>query len=248
MARLCFRVPLTRRLAAASPIRIQQAALIASGQQRGSSACVPHTAAIPPFGASLFSRAYASQKLANAAFLACDAAPPTTATFKTKGLTDEQVESELATDDGKKLLQEIRAADPKASGAMVYARAAEQLSSFSEVPAVTITDSSLVKIVPRGEKISEYSPYFTTMSELDSVPPGTKLSDYFGLPCKSEADEYDVYEITPTSPSFVLVGKVAPTEEGELKKKAGAIQHVVPNRLNWSKPKFVKTIPNQRKR
>jgi hypothetical protein len=109
-------------------------------------------------------------------------------------------------------------------------------------PVLQSINSPLVKIVPHGGEISAYSPFFTTKTEIDAaLVEGKNMSDYFGLPMKSEARIYDMYEISPNSSATVLVSKVAPTEElgGIVQKVGGATQHIVPNRSEWSVPRLI---------
>lgn len=105
----------------------------------------------------------------------------------------------------------------------------------------------LVKIVPQGQNVSRYSPFFTTMDELQSVKKsGQTLADRFGLPIKSEAPVYDIYKITSTSESKVFISKVAPTSElgGLVEREGKAIQYIVPSRSTWEPPVHVGTIEN----
>ena len=96
---------------------------------------------------------------------------------------------------------------------------------------VTINEP-LVKIVPQGTKPSDYSAFWTIETELNkAIVEGKNLSKHFGLPIASEAQQYDVYKITPKAPTEVFVSHVAPTSElnGQVVKSGGAIQYIVPN-------------------
>jgi hypothetical protein len=166
-------------------------------------------------------------------------------TFKTLGLDRAAADNYLETADGKQLLRELSAADPSADAAKIYARALDQLSSGSSAPVVQKISSSLVKIVPHGETVSPYSPFFTTPESLRAASEsGKSLCDYFGLPMKSEAATYDIYQITPTGSTTVFVSEVAPTSElgGLVQRSGGAFQYIVPNRSLWSSPTFLDTI------
>lgn len=75
-------------------------------------------------------------------------------------------------------------------------------------------DSALVKIVPEGQGISPYSPFFTTHEELQAAArSGKTLADSFGLPLGSESTRYSTFEMSPLQPTEVFVSKIAPTSE-----------------------------------
>jgi hypothetical protein len=168
-------------------------------------------------------------------------------TFKTIGLDRDAADAYLSTSQGQQFIRELSTADPAADMSKIYARAVDQLGSGSSVPDLVQTSSPLVKIVPQGQTVSPYSPFFTTVADLDAASKsGFSLADYFGLPIKSEASLYDIYQISPNSPANVFVSKVAPTSElgGLVSRSGGAIQYIVPNRGTWSSPIHVGTIGN----
>jgi uncharacterized Zn-binding protein involved in type VI secretion len=167
-------------------------------------------------------------------------------TFKTYGLDRNAADKFLSTPDGELLLDELGRSDPTATPSQIYVRAVDQLSTGSNSPTVVKdTTSPLVKIVPQGKTVSEFSPFFTTPEELRSAAASGKgLSDYFGLPLKSSASTYDVYKIVPKAPATVFVSKVAPTSElgGAVRNSGGGSQTIVANRNVWSAPVKVGTI------
>lgn len=168
-------------------------------------------------------------------------------TFKTFGIDRGAADSYLSTSQWQKFLGELRAADPTADIRKIYARAVDQLGSGSDVPELITTNSPLVKIVPQGQKVSSHSPFFTTMADLNAASKaGYSLADYFGLPVKSEASLYDIYQIAPSRPANVFMSKVAPTTEldGLVSRSGGAKQYIVPNRGPWSPPTHIGTIRN----
>ncbi|MHA6129916.1 hemagglutinin repeat-containing protein [Pseudomonas fluorescens group sp. PF-1] len=168
-------------------------------------------------------------------------------TFKTYGVDRRTADSYLSTFQGQQLLRELGAADPTADISKIYARAVDQLGSGSGTPKLLTTNSPLVKIVPQGQTVSPYSPFFTTAADLNAASKsGYSLADYFGLPVRSEAQLYDIYQISPSGPATVFVSKVAPTTElgGLVSRPGGAIQYVVPNRASWSLPTHIGTIGN----
>lgn len=110
-----------------------------------------------------------------------------------------------------------------------------------------IINEPLVKIVPAGERVSAYSPYFAKLSEFgDALAKGHNLNDRFGLPVKSEAPVYDVYRIDPKGSTEVFVSEVAPTSElgGQVTHAGGARQYLVPNRSLFTEAVRVGSLGN----
>lgn len=168
-------------------------------------------------------------------------------TFAPRGLSNKQINEYLDSPDGELYLQKLRAADPKASDMDIFSRAISQIGSGSNTPKLSIIDSPLVKIVPVGQEASRYSPFFTTMEELQSAAQGSRtLADSLGLPLGSEATKYSIFEMTPLKPTEVFVSKIAPTTEfgGNIDRVGGALQYLTPNRNEWSATKLIGTIDN----
>ncbi|MDO8048789.1 hypothetical protein O3301_09950 [Janthinobacterium sp. SUN211] len=168
-------------------------------------------------------------------------------TFRTAGLQREAIDPYLDSAPGQQFLRELRAADPAAPAETIYARAVEQLASGSTLPDVQAMSAALVKIVPHGQNVSPYSPYFTTSAQLQLASGKcASLADCFGLPLKSEAPLYDVYQVMPKGTVSVFVSQVAPTEElgGLVRRRGGAQQYLLPNRSLWSAPVLIGTIKN----
>jgi hypothetical protein len=153
--------------------------------------------------------------------------------FKTHGVSQKEASDFLMTSDGNALIKNLQKADPKASNAMIIERAKGQIVSGSNLPKRVETTSPLVKIVPEGEGVSNYSPFFTTKGELDRVnSSGKSIADEFGLPLKSESVNYSIFEIQPKGKADVFHSNVAPTTElgGKIARNGGALQVIVPNR------------------
>lgn len=168
-------------------------------------------------------------------------------TFETKGLSNEQIENFLDTSDGQKLISKLRAASPEADASIIYRRAFSQVASGSTFPQVKLISHSLIKIVPEGESVSPYSPFFTTRDELQSAAAsGHTLADSFGLPLSSETTTYSVYEMAPLKPTEVFISKIAPTSEldGTISRSGGALQYLTPDRGEWGVPKLIGTTSN----
>lgn len=167
-------------------------------------------------------------------------------TFKTIGLQRPAIDGWLETGEGQQFLAQLRAADPAARADTIYARAVEQLASGDELPTVWLIDVPLLMVVPHGQSVSPYSPYFTTIGQLQGSDECDSLADCFGLPLRSEAPLYDVYQVKPNGTVSVFVSSVAPTEElgGLVRRKGGGLQYLLPNRKLWSTPVLIGTIAN----
>ncbi|MGN2434014.1 DUF6861 domain-containing protein [Pseudomonas syringae] len=168
-------------------------------------------------------------------------------TFKTLGLSDEQIADFLSTPDGGKLISKLQAASPKTNATSIYARAYDIVASGSTIPQIKTVNSPLIKIVPRGQEVTSYSPFFTTLEELQAaMKSGRTLADSFGLPLKSESVGYSVFEIAPLKPTEVFVSKIAPTTElsGVISRTGESFQSIIPDRGDWGAPKLLGTIFN----
>jgi hypothetical protein len=169
-------------------------------------------------------------------------------TFQAQGLDRKAADKYLATPAGQQLLKDLSAADPSSDADKIYARAVDQLGTGSNAPARKMEGAELVKIVPKGQSVSPYSPYFTTVSGLEAACRSKRgLADSFALPLKSEAATYDVYEIKPTDGHpDAFESRIAPTTElgGLVRRPGGAEQYIVPNRSQWSAPTLVGSIGN----
>ncbi|OUM05746.1 hypothetical protein BW686_19060 [Pseudomonas syringae] len=168
-------------------------------------------------------------------------------TFKTLGLSDEQIADFLSTPEGGKLISKLQAASPQTDATGIYARAYDIVASGSTIPQIKTVNSPLIKIVPRGQEVTSYSPFFTTLEELQAaMKSGKTLADAFGLPLKSESVGYSVFQIAPLKPTEVFVSKIAPTTElgGVINRTGEVFQSIVPDRGEWGSPKLLGTIFN----
>ncbi|KWS40980.1 DUF6861 domain-containing protein [Pseudomonas syringae] len=168
-------------------------------------------------------------------------------TFEAQGLSQKEIVDYLATENGQLYLDKLQAAAPDKSFDEIINRAIGQIKSGSTIPKLVVTDSPLVKIVPVGKEVSDYSPFFTTMDELRRASQSkATLADLFGLPLTSEASKYSVFEITPIKPTEVFVSKVAPTTEfgGSVARSGDVFQSIVTNRGEWSAPRLIGTLDN----
>lgn len=114
-------------------------------------------------------------------------------TFETKGLSNEKIGTFLNSSDGEKLLSKLQAAAPDADATTIYSRAFDQVASGSTIPQVNYGYATR-EIVPEGQGVSPYSPFFTTHEELQAAAKsGRTLADSFGLPLSSESTTYSIY-------------------------------------------------------
>ena len=100
----------------------------------------------------------------------------------------------------------------------------------------------LIKVVPKGQKVSAYTAYFMTMEEFNSLENSALIEQKLGLPLTSHSISYDVYTISSTSDAVVFESTVAPTIENGYSTIGGAKQTLVIDRSKWSAPTFLKTL------
>lgn len=170
-----------------------------------------------------------------------------TRTFRTLGVSEQAAIEYLDSQEGARYIQMLMDADPSAPAGRIAERAIDQITSGREIPRMETIDDPLVKIVPRGESVSPYSPFFARQSAYDdAVGRGLNLSEHFALPIRSEAQVYDIYQIRPNGPTEVFVNTVAPTSElgGRVTKPGGAEQYLVPNRGLYSEAVRIGSIGN----
>jgi hypothetical protein len=162
-------------------------------------------------------------------------------TFKPLGVSKKNAKQFLLeSEEGKELLRLTKeSAGPDASIDEVIDRAIGYVQTGEELPKIQHIDKPLVKIVPKGQGVSDYSPFFTTMDDLKAAQKANRpLSDMFGLPAASDSPAYDVFQIKPKSGATAFESTIAPTQElgGKLTTRGGAKQIIVPNRKQFSSP------------
>ena len=149
--------------------------------------------------------------------------------------------------EGRALMKELKKANPDMSPDRINDLAKGMLESGKDIPIIKTAkpDETLYKIVPKGDDVTGYTPYFTSKKQLDALKENPKgISDTMGLPKSSEAVKYDVYQIKPKEGKTpkVFNSKVASTTEGQITKKGGGDQTIVPNRPDWTTPEKVGEI------
>lgn len=149
-------------------------------------------------------------------------------TFKTKGVSLKEAEDYLRTEEGKLYFDRLAEADPtlaQENPKKIFDRAVGQIQSGTTLPRMETINEPLVKIVPKGQTLSPFSPYWMKESDLNAaIAEGKNLSKSFALPIGSESAQYDVYKITPKVPTEVFISTVAPSTEfdGQIIKTGGA--------------------------
>lgn len=144
------------------------------------------------------------------------------------------------------LVAEIKAASPSLSDATVKEIAAGMIASGKSLPIVSTAapGSVLVKVVPRGDAVSAYSPYWMSAEQARAIASmgAADAGIALGLPAAQAAkifkDGMDFYAIAarPGSPARVFVSEIAPTTQGGVTTAPNALQVLVPNRSAWSPP------------
>ncbi len=157
-------------------------------------------------------------------------------TWSANGVTRADAEKFLETPDGSELLKALRASDPTASRREIEERALLIVESGADVPEAVVITEPLVKIAPSGAEVASYSPYWTTVDDLqNAIESGADVADYFGLPQLTTVDSYDVHLIAPNPGAVAFRSTIAPTEElfGLANKGGGGTQYVVPQRSQF---------------
>jgi hypothetical protein len=169
-------------------------------------------------------------------------------TFETSGVSKQAAKNYLETPEGEILFDRLSEASPGTPLDKIEERAISQLTSGSQLPRLELINEPLVKIVPKGQTPSAFSPYWMRESDLNAaIARGDNLSKAFALPIASEAAEYDVYKITPKAATEVFVSHIAPSVEleGQIVKQGGGIQYITPNRQVFTTHEFVKSVENR---
>lgn len=206
----------------------------------GSVAVAPDIAAIGRTEVAIAQRAGVDGEMA--------AQPEVRGAFKTDGLI---VSNPRTLPIGREMMADyVRAGVPEANAAD-YVR--DMLNSGSTLPVKVVVNEPLIKVVPQGAEVSNYTPFFITKSEWTNLQqvPGTLLNR-LGLPRDSMAPRLDVYQIEPKAGNAtVFQSKVAETEQplkagdpsgGVIKLNGGATQSLVIDRSQFTAPVKIGTV------
>jgi hypothetical protein len=101
---------------------------------------------------------------------------------------------------------------------------------------------ALFKIVPKGDGVTDFSPFWLKKSEIDKLKKVGNVEENLGLPLKSHAVEYDVYKITAKQSGDVFNSTIAPTIQNGYKTIGGAQQSLVLDRGIWSSAVKIETF------
>ncbi len=127
-------------------------------------------------------------------------------TFETLGVSRKAAMEFLRSPEGTIFGQRLIEADPGATASTIVDRAIQQIGSGVEIPDMELSAEPLVKIVPAGQQVPSFSPFFARPSVFEEVlASGKSLSDYFGLPIKSEAPRYDIMVMRPLAPTEIFI-------------------------------------------
>ncbi len=161
-------------------------------------------------------------------------------TFKPSGVSREDAVLYLRDNpSGREMLKSIYNADPDGKPEVLFERAVGYIQTGQELPVRVVVDKPLYKIVPEGEGVSDYSPFFTDQDGLESAKfSGKPLSDVFGLPAKSDSENYDIFKIETKGEVVAYGSTIAPTSElgGKFITDGGGRQIIVTNRGEFSSP------------
>ena len=150
------------------------------------------------------------------------------------------------------MMAEIKAANPSMSTNEIVKYAKEFVESGTAIPKIEAArpGSVLIKIVPRGDGVTPYSPYWMTQEQARAIGTMTpeQASQVLGLPAAQAAKIFnggaDFFAITPkvgTTPK-VFVSNIAPTTQGRYVTVPNAQQVIVPNRALWNPPEPVNPL------
>lgn len=184
---------------------------------------------------------------ANQAAKMDDLAKSSYSKFNTNGVT--VTPDVMNTPEVRSMVQELKAGATGLSEADAETFVTQWLKSGSNIPsqATAGPGSVLVKIVPKGDDVSSYSPYWMTPEQVRSIATMTpdQAGKALGLPSdvawKMINGGVDYYAITPKTGATpkVFVSDIAATSQGAATTTPRAQQVIVPNRSLWTEPKPV---------
>lgn len=151
------------------------------------------------------------------------------------------------------LMAELRAGSPGISEAKVIEYTQEWIQSGRALPspATAAPGSVLVKVVPKGEGVTPYTPYWMSTEQARAVATMTpeQAGKALGLPAEQAWEilngGVDFYAITPKAGFLpkVFVSDIASTGQGAVTNVARGQQVIVPNRSLWTEPKPINPLP-----
>jgi filamentous hemagglutinin len=150
------------------------------------------------------------------------------------------------------MIQELRAGSPALSADEAKNFVTQWIQSGSTLPstATAAPGSILIKVVPKGEGVTPYTPYWMSAEQARAIATMTpeQAGKALGLPAEQAwkilNGGVDFYAITPKSGVVpkVFVSDVAATGQGAVNNVANAQQVIVPNRSLWTAPKPINPL------
>ena len=150
------------------------------------------------------------------------------------------------------MIQELRAGSSGLSADEAKNFVTQWIQSGSTLPstATAAPGSILIKVVPKGESVTPYTPYWMSVEQARAVSTMTpeQAGKALGLPAEQAwkilNGGVDFYAITPKSGVVpkVFVSDVAATGQGAVNNVANARQVIVPNRSLWTEPQPINPL------
>lgn len=144
----------------------------------------------------------------------------------------------------KLMMKEIQGGSPGLSDTMVRNITQEILQSGTALPRVDVASANtmLIKVVPKGSGVSDFSPYWMTVDQAKIIANSSaeQAAQILGLPAapagKMLKEGMDFFAIAP-KPGLqptVFLSDIAATTQGAYTTAPSARQIIVPNRSLWT--------------
>jgi filamentous hemagglutinin len=150
----------------------------------------------------------------------------------------------MRTPQAQSLIKEIQGGSPGLSDAVAKNIAQEIIQSGSTLPRAEVAsaNSILIKVVPKGAGVSDFSPYWMTADQAKTIASSTaeQAAQILGLPAAQAGqmlkNGMDFFAISPKlgARPTVFVSKIAATTQGAYATAPTAQQVIVPNRALWT--------------
>jgi hypothetical protein len=148
-----------------------------------------------------------------------------------------------ATQQGRLLIQQYRQQYPDRSLVEIQRLARDTLQTGDTLPSVSIAKpgDTFYKLIPMNETRgpSPWTEYWMDGRQLDSLQNGaTNIGSAFGLPNKTTASSYKVYQTTVNDAQAPLIfrSNIAPVVDDGVFKAGGQNQTLLPKRSAFSEP------------
>jgi hypothetical protein len=148
-----------------------------------------------------------------------------------------------ASQQGRLLIQQYRQQNPDRSLVEIQRLARDTLQTGDTLPTVSIAKpgDTFYKLIPMNENRgpSPWTEYWMDGRQLDSLQNGTtNIGSAFGLPNKTTASSYKVYQTTVSDAQAPLIfrSNIAPVVDDGIFKAGGQNQTLLPKRSAFSDP------------